>query len=506
MSFPATVPLSGTLKDVSLSSLLHFLKIGRKTGILAVRHSSFLKSLSFQNGEILFATSNYSDDDLGEMLLKAGKINFKQYELAEESVKTSGKTQGTILIAQGFIKPRDLFETLVLQMKEIVLSLFSWEDAAYSFKEAPLSQDEAIGISIDPDEMVQDGLARIFDWTRLTRCLPPLDSVLKKNPVQISNPLKRSSDSDWVFNLVDDQRSIRDILTLSSTKALSCAQILNVLITAEMLIPSVPIFQKTKETQKPGSRPLGVEVQKESKGKQENGVIEENGLVDDMPNEIQIKKIREVFAKIDSQNYYQILDLTPSAEKENVKRAYFKLAKRYHPDRYKGDELSEVKKEIEAIFIHLTRAYDTLSADEKRRDYDRSLESSPLPQRTDAQSVPDFLARAEAAIAENDLKNAIYFLEEAIRVSPKSPEKGAIYLRYGQVLSRVPGKLREAVDAFRRSGALDSFNAAPHVGLGLAYVRTGMIDNAKTAFQEALKRDSQNKTASAELAKLNIKK
>ena len=501
MSLPATVPLSGNLKEVSLPSLLHFLKIHRKTGILTVRRGAFSKSLCFQNGEILFATSNYPDDYLGEVLLKAGKINFKQYELTEEFLKTSAKTQGTILVEQGFIKSRDLFETLVLQIKEIALSLFSWEDAPYSFKETPLSSEEAIGISIDPDEMVQEGLARIFDWTRLSRFLPPLDSVLKKNTTHIAKPFKRSPDSDWVFNLVDDQRSVRDILSLSATKALSCAQMLNLLITAEMIIPAAPIFKKT-ETQESDN------LQKKSNEKKENGEIEDVTSIswDDTPTEIQIQKIREAYAKIPAQNYYQILNVTSRADKEDVKRAYFKLAKRYHPDRYRGGALSEVHKEIEAIFIHLTRAYDTLSADEKRSEYDKSLESPVSQKPKEGQSAQECFARAEAAIFENDFKNALYFLEESIRLAPDSPEKGVVYLRYGQVLSRVPGKLREAVDALRKSAILDVSKATPHVELGLAYGKTGLREKALAAFQEALRRDPDNKLARAELAILNAKK
>ncbi len=480
------VPLSGNLKEVPLHHLLHFLKIRNKTGVLTIRHGSVSKSLSFQDGGILFATSNDPDDSLGEILLKAGKINFKQYELAEASFKTSGKTQGTILVEQGFIKSRDLFETLVLQIKGIALSLFFWEEASYSFKEAPLSQAEAIGIAIDPDEMIQDGLSQIADWTRLARFLPPLHFVFKKNPVQIFKPIKRFSDADWVFNLVDDERSVRDILTLASTRALSCAQVLNVLITTEMLIPFVPVIQKAQET-------------KASTERRRAPRLEEDILWEQKPIALQFKKMREVSAEIMSQNYYQMLNVLPHVDKDGIKRAYFKMAKRYHPDRYRGDAFLEVKNEIESIFVHLTRAYDTLSVDKIRSEYDKWL-ANPSPQEPqEIKSASDFFACAEVAYAKNDLRDAIYFLEEAIRVSPDSPEKGAIYLRYGQILSHVPGKLHEAVNAFHKSAALDSLKAAAHIELGLSYQRAGLLDKAATAFKEALKREPDNKLAHAEL-------
>ena len=496
MILSATGPLSGNLKDVPLSTLLHFLKFGCKTGILTVRRNLLLKSIHFQNGDILFATSNYPNDYLGALLLRAGKINFKQYELAEEYLKTTGKTQGAIFVEQGFIKPKDLFEALVTQVREILFSLFLWENALYNFKEVPLATEQSIGLSIDADEIVQEGLMRISDWTRLVGLLPPLDLILKKNPVQLSKPLKRSSNDNFVFNLIDDQRSIRDILTLASTMALSCAQILNVLIAVEILIPAVTVFKKTEETEE------NIERQKKSNETQQSGVIEEEVPWDDLPTEVRIQKIREVYAKISFQNYYQILNVTPRAAREDVKRAYFKLAKRFHPDRYRGGDLLGIEKEIEFIFIYLTRAYDTLLMDDKRSEYDKSLASPFLQKPSEEKLVQELFDRAESAYLANDLKNAIYFLEEIIRLLPESPENWAVYLRYGQILSRMPGKLREAVDAFRKSATLDSSKARPYVELGLAYGKAGLATKSAVAFQEALKREPDNKLAREELAKI----
>lgn len=65
-------------------------------------------------------------------------------------------------------------------------------------------------------------------------------------------------------------------------------------------------------------------------------------------------------------NHYQTLGLNESASREEIKKAYFDLAKKYHPD--SGDE-SEVKK-----FHELTTAYKTLSDEELKNAYDQTLE------------------------------------------------------------------------------------------------------------------------------------
>ncbi len=64
-------------------------------------------------------------------------------------------------------------------------------------------------------------------------------------------------------------------------------------------------------------------------------------------------------------DYYEILGVSRSATKEEIKKAYRRLALKYHPDRNPGD------KEAEEKFKEAAEAYEVLSDDEKRRVYDQ---------------------------------------------------------------------------------------------------------------------------------------
>lgn len=64
-------------------------------------------------------------------------------------------------------------------------------------------------------------------------------------------------------------------------------------------------------------------------------------------------------------DYYQILGVDRTASQDEIKRAYRKLAMKYHPDKNPGD------KEAEEKFKELAEAYEVLSNDEKRRVYDQ---------------------------------------------------------------------------------------------------------------------------------------
>jgi len=64
--------------------------------------------------------------------------------------------------------------------------------------------------------------------------------------------------------------------------------------------------------------------------------------------------------------YYNILNITPSATENEIKKAYRKLAMKWHPDKNKDNQ-----KEAEKMFKEISEAYDVLSDPQKRKLYDQ---------------------------------------------------------------------------------------------------------------------------------------
>ena len=65
------------------------------------------------------------------------------------------------------------------------------------------------------------------------------------------------------------------------------------------------------------------------------------------------------------QDYYEVLGIGKQADEKEIKRAYRKLAKKYHPDTNPGDKVAEQK------FKEVTEAYNVLSDKEKKKLYDQ---------------------------------------------------------------------------------------------------------------------------------------
>jgi molecular chaperone DnaJ len=72
-------------------------------------------------------------------------------------------------------------------------------------------------------------------------------------------------------------------------------------------------------------------------------------------------------ATANKRDYYEVLGVTKTADAEEIKRAYRKLAMKYHPDRNEGAE----KAEAERKFKEAAEAYEVLSDSGKRQRYDQ---------------------------------------------------------------------------------------------------------------------------------------
>lgn len=115
------------------------------------------------------------------------------------------------------------------------------------------------------------------------------------------------------------------------------------------------------------------------------------------------RRVLLLYRSLEGSTHYQLLGVERTADRKAVKRAYFELAAKLHPDRYFRKKLGSFKPLMEAVFARMTFAHDALSNAEKRAEYDTYLEEQRR-----SKSIEELLteALAEAQRAEEAAERA----------------------------------------------------------------------------------------------------
>lgn len=83
----------------------------------------------------------------------------------------------------------------------------------------------------------------------------------------------------------------------------------------------------------------------------------------------QAQRIDEFFAALELRDAFQLLEVEVDADSRALKRAYFRLSKEFHPDRYFGKNLGPYAERLSQIFQSVKAAFELLSDDRRRAAY-----------------------------------------------------------------------------------------------------------------------------------------
>ncbi len=133
-----SIILSGKISFTPLVDVLEQLRQRKATGTLTVISGDVKKCIFIKIGQIVFATSTSSEDRLGEILVKTGKLKPENLEYATQLYKKNAglKKLGAILVEHGLIASKDLFGGLKAQVKDIIFSLILLAEGDYQFADS----------------------------------------------------------------------------------------------------------------------------------------------------------------------------------------------------------------------------------------------------------------------------------------------------------------------------------------------------------------------------------
>ncbi|MCG8587715.1 MAG: DUF4388 domain-containing protein [Proteobacteria bacterium] len=196
--------LTADVRAFPLADLLSLVHGAGKSGFLAFSHLDVEKCVYLHRGEVVFATSNQSDDRLGQSLLKAGVVSLEQLRTAERSYTPRNERFGKVLVERGFLTPRELWNGVKFQVEEIVRSLFAYPGGTVHLWEGEVQPDNVVRLSLPTQRLIVEGLesrdellrfmATLEDTRTSVRTLDGAGIGLSGNEKQLYEAIGRASD------------------------------------------------------------------------------------------------------------------------------------------------------------------------------------------------------------------------------------------------------------------------------------------------------------------------
>jgi hypothetical protein len=226
----ARIPLQGRLdcwnQAFDFPDLLLRVCETKKSGHLRLKTAEAEKLVVLQNGDVTFARSSSTDDRLGPFLLRTGKIRFDHLmDLARFVTPT--RRFGAVLVENNVLKPKDLVQGVIGQVRSILLSLFTWPEAQYAFEEREVEK-ESITLRIPTPKLIVDGVRQVTSWRRVTSGIGSLDAVYRTND-GIEDLAERSELEPRALELLSDLRGPKTIAEACAGSELSSFEVCQLL-------------------------------------------------------------------------------------------------------------------------------------------------------------------------------------------------------------------------------------------------------------------------------------
>jgi hypothetical protein len=170
------VQMSGLIVDGGIVDLLSFFNMFRKSGLLHFILPAGNKTLCFQKGEIVYATSTFPEEEIGEILYRLGKINREMLQGARQFA--NGELPlGKILIDHNIITAKDLWAATRNQVETIVYNLFAFQDGSFVFTDTLLYEGQLVSLSMNTQNLIMEGLRRVDERAFYMQKVKSLDAI-----------------------------------------------------------------------------------------------------------------------------------------------------------------------------------------------------------------------------------------------------------------------------------------------------------------------------------------
>jgi hypothetical protein len=479
--------VEGVLSEGRIPEILRELYVQRRSGFLHFHREQDHRTVVLRGGCIIDGTMNAPGTELGDLMVCDGLLTAEELSRAMAAVARTQQPFGVVLQKLGLIDSRRLEDALALYVREILLGVFSWDGGAFRFEEHELDVTEGgPAPSVSTGEIILDAVRLMSSGSAIRQMLGDLERVL----VASADPLLRfqriplTPTDGYILSRIDGTMTAREIIGLAPLPAAEVERsLLGLLCTGMVEFVPPPVEQAPAGSEELRSRVL------------------------------------ETFARLKTSTHFELLGVPVTASATEVRAAYFRLARLYHPDAQHDPALADLHDHLEQIFARLTAAHDALSHPDRRASYEGFLgrqqgptatpgsnESPPATPNADPtpeapQSPEQVLSDAEHLLAEGKYWEMIG-LTQGVLAQARGHTRQRIRLLRGQAYLCHPDHRKQAIQELEALLAEGPPDAQAHYLLGIAYRDEGLKKRAIGHLRRSLELKPHDKQAERALVKL----
>jgi tetratricopeptide (TPR) repeat protein len=501
----------GSFAQKPFPHILVYLMQKKLTGTLEVQAMSQSAAVYFRDGMPGKVRATAKGRELGQVLLEMGLVTEHQLSACQKEMAESGGYQGQILIKRGAIDAAGMVRGLRMQMLHKLVGLFAMTDAGFAFYDRV-----NLLVGDGPDEVFPvDPYPVLMAGVRAHGASLPLDTVIKAldgrwMSFTSVDALKRfrlnESEKEICRAILAKPRTYFELVSTAGVDLAALRALLYVaLITKELALtekgpdlgtPSIPPPERPRLDSSPPP-PAGEHPYDPEAAAQRDNILAKA-------------------AAIANQNYFEMLELPLGSPIEEVRRAFFKLAKTYHPDRAKG-ALSDLRETFEYVFSNLSEAHSTLVDPDAREEYGGAISegikrTSVIPPGVGEEEVREVLEaenlfqKALVLMRRNQLDKALELIDQARQLNAEQGEYIAVWAKI-QILQRTAdAPIDDLVSLLRHAEELSPKSERVNLYLAQALLRTGRSGEAAAHFERVLEISPRNVEAARELRLIEMRR
>jgi tetratricopeptide (TPR) repeat protein len=458
-------------RDRTLPRLLASKAAAGASGVLQATRGKLKRVFCLEEGWLVFGASNLIEEQLEEYLVRQGALS--PGERAEAAVRAADGKNSVIaeLIRQQTLTDDILRRAMEGLIRTLLTSCLEWPDGDYRFASGRPDVSGKVTVRLSPVQYILEH-ARHYPAS--------IDAVRARLGPPDIRP-RRTDEGDKMLESIASDGATRFILEGSDGSR-----------TLGELLADCPAAED--ETLRSLYALFLVGALDESAARRKKESSAEAPLSEE--------ECVALLRRADGADHYGVLGLDRRATRDLIREAYYSLARRYHPDRFRSGDLSGFLGQMEKYFTQVTEAYNTLYSDSLRKEYDQQLDELP-PGAADtggtAHLARQNYLRAKELIERRRFSEAAGYLENAVRQNDSQAE---YHLELGELLAGNPRRRADAEEHLLRAAELDPSLPRAYLALGQLYRKAAREADAARMFREVLRWDPGNAEAAAELSRL----